>query len=419
MQGRARVTGARRTLPAAGVTLLDIGQEGILFDRIGQRLFHLNRTATFLWRRLEEGDRPTAGSPARSGAIPWTGDAEQMVEAWRRLGLLRGSGERRAPYRRRTGPSAPRVVTSSKPPMAPLRRCYRLLESEFSLGFPSETLENLVHSAIGHLESIGTERGMLRLDIVQAEGLLRLQRQRETLASCANVDRMVPLIQGSMGLLATRRYPYLMALHAAGLSAGGGVLLLPGRSGSGKSVLAAALVAAGWGYLSDDAILLTKPRLDSIGVPYSIGVKKGGWQLVRRHCPALPVTGTHWRQDDRPVRYLLPPRDGLVVLPQPVRWIGFPRRSGSGGGNMRRLEQIDGVRRLLEHCCAVPRPLTIKDVRQLIRWSSGIRFFDFAVGDIDVAVARLGDLPAGRDGNRPVDLTLSEVFLQQRNGTIG
>jgi hypothetical protein len=49
----------------------------------------------------------------------------------------------------------------------------------------------------------------------------------------------------------------LYSLHAAGVVARAGAgLLLIGRPGSGKSTLALGLIRLGWGYLSDDAVLL-------------------------------------------------------------------------------------------------------------------------------------------------------------------
>jgi hypothetical protein len=59
------------------------------------------------------------------------------------------------------------------------------------------------------------------------------------------------------GLLKLVRALGIYSLHAAGLATGdrSGVLLV-GASGSGKSTLAIGLIRAGWGYLSDDAVLL-------------------------------------------------------------------------------------------------------------------------------------------------------------------
>jgi hypothetical protein len=47
-------------------------------------------------------------------------------------------------------------------------------------------------------------------------------------------------------------------LHAAGLCVDGKSVLLPGHSGSGKSTLAIALARAGFGFLSDDMVFLTR-----------------------------------------------------------------------------------------------------------------------------------------------------------------
>jgi hypothetical protein len=68
----------------------------------------------------------------------------------------------------------------------------------------------------------------------------------------------------SFGLLKLLRPLKFYSLHAAGLvSPEGEGMLVTGPSGSGKSTLALGLIRHGWGYLSDDAILL-RPLSDSI-----------------------------------------------------------------------------------------------------------------------------------------------------------
>jgi hypothetical protein len=63
----------------------------------------------------------------------------------------------------------------------------------------------------------------------------------------------------AFGLLKLLRPLGLYSLHAAGVVSPHGVsLLLVGASGCGKSTLALGLVRQGWGYLSDDAVLLRR-----------------------------------------------------------------------------------------------------------------------------------------------------------------
>lgn len=60
-------------------------------------------------------------------------------------------------------------------------------------------------------------------------------------------------------LLKLLRPKGVFSLHAAGLvSPAGEGLLLIGQPGSGKSTLSIGLIRAGWGYLSDDAVLLRR-----------------------------------------------------------------------------------------------------------------------------------------------------------------
>lgn len=400
------MTDTSRIRPADGVEFLPVGDEAILFDGIGQRLFHLNPVAARLWCRL--------GSmrlrPVRVG-----GDVLHMIGTWRRLGLLDGpaAAQRRSRAERPGGAPMP-AAEPAFPAPATIWRRYRLLDTTFSLGHHDAELDAIVHPAIAHLETRSAVAEAYRLHVVEAASSFHVQHDGRVLASCAVRGSLAPLVLGALGLLATRRYPYLMALHAAGLGVAGGALLLAGRSGSGKSVLAAALVEAGWDYLSDDTVLLVPRSLEAVGVPYSLGIKRGGWRLVSRHCPSLETTGVYLRQDGKLTRYLLPPRQQIIARPRPVRWIGFPGRTNGEAGDIRPLGQLAGLRRLFEHCCAVPRPLTSDDVRCLIRWSSTVRFFELAVGDPGTAVARLQAAARQEDLNCDRgSLTLSENFQQR------
>lgn len=69
-----------------------------------------------------------------------------------------------------------------------------------------------------------------------------------------------------------------LAFHAAVLTRGVRTLVLPARSGTGKSTLTAALVRQGWGYVSDEALALD-------------------WDGARIHPYARPLSLSAWSID--------------------------------------------------------------------------------------------------------------------------
>ncbi len=78
----------------------------------------------------------------------------------------------------------------------------------------------------------------------------------------------------------------LLVLHAAGLSQSGRGVLLIGQGGAGKTTLAAALNAEGFGLLGDDVIPV---NLDGqlVGIGMSLCLKSGSWPILASRLPNL------------------------------------------------------------------------------------------------------------------------------------
>ena len=91
--------------PADDLRLFLVEDEGILFDPVGQRLFHLNAAAACIWCHLEEGLPMGAvvDRAARSMQLEQRlarRYVRKMVRRWRDLGLLRAVQARRSFERR-------------------------------------------------------------------------------------------------------------------------------------------------------------------------------------------------------------------------------------------------------------------------------------------------------------------------------
>jgi hypothetical protein len=91
--------------PAAGVHLFLTRNEGILFDEVGQKLFHLNSMAACIWCYIEETCpiESIIHSTARSMHLDKARAHQfvlKMVRAWWHLGLLHGGRHRPGVSRR-------------------------------------------------------------------------------------------------------------------------------------------------------------------------------------------------------------------------------------------------------------------------------------------------------------------------------
>jgi hypothetical protein len=97
----------------------------------------------------------------------------------------------------------------------------------------------------------------------------------------AIVDRLHPLLSQNASAA--------LFMHAAAFSWGAGVVLVPGRSHSGKSTLAAEAVRAGARYFSDEFAVV-----DDAGLvhPYPRPLSLREPHGVRRHVPATELGGT-------------------------------------------------------------------------------------------------------------------------------
>jgi hypothetical protein len=388
----------RAPAPAKGVRLHLAEDEGLLFDEVGQRLFHLNTMAVCIWCHIE--DRRSLDSLIDAVAQSMNLDRRrarqftlEMIGRWWRLGLLDGS-RRITPAVRAGSPKggAPKRIVAVDSVGSQRRielRHYRLLDTWFSLDYADRKVESTVHPILAHLEQPRPAAGALSLHVVKTGEEWRVLQGPTLLGSCRSLRSLAPLMQGLLSLLAQRRYPFLLALHAAGIASADGAMLLVGKSRSGKTTLAATLMGKGWDYLSDDTILLQRRTLMPVGVPYSLGIKRGGWELLQSHFPGQLPPVEHLRADGQVVSYLSLPSLRSTSLPKGVRWIVFLSLSPGEDGDLRPLRPFEGMQRLVRHCCAIPRALLPVDIHRLVRWTRQVDWFDLKIGDLDHATARL------------------------------
>jgi hypothetical protein len=140
--------------------------------------------------------------------------------------------------------------------------------------------------------------------------------------------------------------PLPATVHAAAMGRGGGLILMPGLSGKGKSTLTAYLAAHGWLYAGDDVVGLGATEAgDPVVTPFptAISLKPGSRPILTEYYPQisdLPTLSYAGKQ----ARFLAWPHSSVVGRPQEqrrLRAVVFPRYAPQGACELQKISTLD------------------------------------------------------------------------------
>jgi len=100
-----------------------------------------------------------------------------------------------------------------------------------------------------------------------------------------------PVALAELTRLAVEHSP-LMCMHAGVVSGPGGLIAIPGQSGLGKTTLVAALVRAGFGYVSDEALAVDRASGQVTAFARPLALAADVWTLLGPDLGAAPPDGT-------------------------------------------------------------------------------------------------------------------------------
>lgn len=393
--------------PNATVSLHVLGDGGaLMFHERAQALFALNQTAAYLWSRLEEGLAPQdlAADLVAQAATP-RDEAERLVaqclDDWRRHALLDDGEPGDYPGyhgRRRTVPTdAGRIAP---PGVVALTRTVHLPGLDVRVRYATATLADRVRPMLAHLERLHPARSGpvdttgLTLDVTGTPGSYLVLADGREFARCRTRPEIAPLVKAALAIGVLERGGHDLALHAAAVVRHGRCLLLPGAAGVGKTTLALALAAHGFGFVADDTVLFDAHALTIRGLPFRPAVKEGAWRFLLPLYPALDHLPVHRRPDGQSVRYLPPPAGAPAPgQAHPVSWIVFPRPGSDAAVTaLTRISQTEALRRLLSEAYAPSHRLTGATLVRLVRAFRAIECHEMTASNLDEAVHLMLDL---------------------------
>lgn len=187
------------------------------------------------------------------------------------------------------------------------------------------------------------------------------------------------------------RSGHLVLLHAAGATAReGDGIVMPAAMESGKSTLVAALVRAGFGYLSDEVVAVDPATLDLIAYPKALSLDAGSWPLLPELAPSVdPAVRPHL-----PHQWQVPADDiraGATVTRAAPALIVAPRYRPGATARIDRLRPADAL--MLLASCAFGLPDSAeRDLRVLGRLAERCACYELTMGDLDDACALVSSL---------------------------
>jgi hypothetical protein len=267
----------------------------------------LNPAGRLLWEAYAGGldEEGLAGRLAERLEValePARGFVRQALEAWRRAGLV---DRPEAPAAAAAVATAPTLAQLDALPGPELARTYDLCGASIELTFAPADLEQVFAPRYG---SAATDAApAYRLRVCAHGGGYALVEGGAVVLWAPTEDALFGDVTRRIAELSYGTTEWLAVLHAGAVrSPEGRTFVLPGTNGRGKSTLVTGLMAAGFDYLSDDCVPVTRNGA-IVPLPFAICLKEGSWNVVA-DLAGFAAAPVHLNHNDLPCRYLAPTR---------------------------------------------------------------------------------------------------------------
>jgi Coenzyme PQQ synthesis protein D (PqqD) len=230
------------------------------------------------------------------------------------------------------------------------------------------------------------------VDVIEQDGRFAVRADDAVLARTEELadNRALARHRCLTALLETARPArrWLGILHASAVGVDGRCVVFCGERGAGKSTLAAALVAAGAEFVTDDYAPLEQASWRIWPVPFAPGIKRGSWRTLRRRYPDLYERPVH-KLSGLQIRYL--DLDGVRRAPLsrglPVAALVFPRYEAGAALRQRRITPAEAFANLCHARSLFDRQPDV--LAETLRWVESVPAYRLSYGDLDGAIGRV------------------------------
>lgn len=215
----------------------------------------------------------------------------------------------------------------------------------FSVNYPHEAVYDQLHPVFAHLTVDTPTTHLVSVDFELEGENWQIKFNGNAIAYAVDVTRLALILQENMIIALYQFRPYLIAMHAAAVSFGDTLFIMPAVSGSGKTTLTAALMKEGFSLYSDETSTLDMHG-DIEALPFSLNIKEGSWSVLKKAYPSLEKTPFHIRFDQQKVRFLTP--ENIKLKKRKPTHLLFPKYKEGAKTTLLPLSACDAMNRIKE-----------------------------------------------------------------------
>ncbi|MFT4937760.1 MAG: hypothetical protein ACI88A_000778 [Paraglaciecola sp.] len=384
-------------LNTAYLSLYLEAEQGMVFHHIKQSLYQLPPLSIAFLLALDEGlDKPRAlAEIAQSSQIP----PEQLSDTYQQIKSLFNQDHDELCYLDGRYPELAKPLSGIKTAVKKKTLTYQVADATFAILTGSAPLyrdiETLLAPCQKNLEEVDFE-----ITINPQQEVYSIYCNELLVEEQLTYPEIIPLIIDRLQILAFQKSDYYFCFHGAALQTPHGDLLLPGKSGDGKSTLSATLANEENGLYSDEIIALNK-HLQLCILTLPIGLKSGSWDILATQYPQLADEPVWHRLDGRLLKYVWPSafakrchqkndkhRDFLLVNPN------FRAAKDTGAAVLpaslpQKLSVIDTISMLTQSGYQLGVELSEEKLQQLIDFISASKCYQLSYANTDQAIQQL------------------------------
>ena len=384
--------------PNDAVSAHTIDDELVIFDNRSKQLARMNPTASNIWRLHEEKisvdditqELSQFYGITKEEILP---DVIQALTEWQKIGIL-GNENVTAEEEIEDILDYMEEVNFHLPDTQELHhvKSIMLLDSGFDVYASSSEISSILLPVISHYPETNNFKYIIK--IIQKDNQILILDGKELVANCDAINEVAPIVNGHILVRSFLQVNSLSVFHAAAISSNSGVVLLSAGSGSGKSTLTAALMCSGNQLYSDDLGVLTH-NLKVRPTPGCIGLKKGSWDVIEPYYPQIHKLTTHYRQDEKIVKYLPPaslPSASQLKIGEPVKAVVFPNYSPNNVSKLIPISTADALVKITDAGYHTNQSLNHESVANLVSWMKEVPAYELPVNDLNQAVSLVESL---------------------------